>query len=151
MPTLSLTNTSSSRPFKATPVLSEGPGVVLGSMDEDWNMKISKNQGPEHRAQKSRALITKAPTKQTHNLWKQLPAPQLPFKRPQIPSIRDHKALHRGTLGGAGIWDDKIGVPDPQRMPGLLGSEGRAGLVLTSAFSAASRDRCNAYLAFLMS
>ena len=28
--------------------------------------------------------------------------PQLPFKRPQIPSNRDHKALNRGTLGGAG-------------------------------------------------
>ena len=28
--------------------------------------------------------------------------PQLPFKRPQIPSNRDHKALNRGTLGGLG-------------------------------------------------
>ena len=26
--------------------------------------------------------------------------PQLPFKRPQIPSNRDHEALTRGTLGG---------------------------------------------------
>ena len=29
--------------------------------------------------------------------------PQLPFKEPQIPSNRDHKALNRGTLGGLGI------------------------------------------------
>ena len=29
--------------------------------------------------------------------------PQLPFKRPQIPSNRDHKALNRGTLGGLGM------------------------------------------------
>ena len=28
--------------------------------------------------------------------------PQLPFKRPQIPSYRDHKALNRGTLGSQG-------------------------------------------------
>ena len=28
--------------------------------------------------------------------------PQLPFKTPQIPSNRDHKALNRGTLGGLG-------------------------------------------------
>ena len=28
--------------------------------------------------------------------------PQLPFKRPQIPSNRYHKALNRGTLGGLG-------------------------------------------------
>ena len=26
--------------------------------------------------------------------------PQLPFKRPHIPTKRDQKALHRGTLGG---------------------------------------------------
>ena len=34
--------------------------------------------------------------------------PQLLFKRPQIPSNRDHhKALNRGTLGGAGmeLWN----------------------------------------------
>ena len=30
--------------------------------------------------------------------------PQLPFKTPQIPSNRDHKALNRGTLGGLGIY-----------------------------------------------
>ena len=36
----------------------------------------------------------------------QLPAPpQLSFKRPQIPSNRDHMALNRATLGGLG--------PDP--------------------------------------
>ena len=29
--------------------------------------------------------------------------PQLPFKRPQIPSNRDHMALNGGTLGGLGI------------------------------------------------
>ena len=29
--------------------------------------------------------------------------PQLSFKRPHIPSNRDHKALNRGTLGGLGI------------------------------------------------
>ena len=28
--------------------------------------------------------------------------PQLPFKRPHIPTNRDHKALNRGTLGGLG-------------------------------------------------
>ena len=28
--------------------------------------------------------------------------PQVPFKAPQIPSNRDHQALKRGTLGGAG-------------------------------------------------
>ena len=28
--------------------------------------------------------------------------PQLPFERPQIPSHKDHQALNRGTLGGAG-------------------------------------------------
>ena len=28
--------------------------------------------------------------------------PQLPFKRPQIPSNRDHMALNRGTFGGLG-------------------------------------------------
>ena len=27
--------------------------------------------------------------------------PQVPFKTPQIPSNRDHKALNRGTLGGS--------------------------------------------------
>ena len=27
--------------------------------------------------------------------------PQLPFKRPQIPSYRDHKALNRATFGGS--------------------------------------------------
>ena len=32
-----------------------------------------------------------------------LPAPpQLPFKTPQIPSNRDHKALNRVTFGGLG-------------------------------------------------
>ena len=30
--------------------------------------------------------------------------PQLPFKIPQIPSNRDHKALNSGTLGGVGTW-----------------------------------------------
>ena len=30
--------------------------------------------------------------------------PQLPFKRPQIPSNRDHKGLNRGTLGGLGVY-----------------------------------------------
>ena len=30
--------------------------------------------------------------------------PQLPFKRPQIPSNRDHKALNRAALGGLGTW-----------------------------------------------
>ena len=29
--------------------------------------------------------------------------PQLPFKKPQIESNRDHKALNRGTLGGLGL------------------------------------------------
>ena len=29
--------------------------------------------------------------------------PQLPFKRPQIPANRDHKALSRGTSGGLGL------------------------------------------------
>ena len=29
--------------------------------------------------------------------------PQLPFKTPQIPSNRGHKAINRGTLGGLGI------------------------------------------------
>ena len=29
--------------------------------------------------------------------------PQLPFKKPQIESNRDHKALNRGTLGGLGM------------------------------------------------
>ena len=29
-------------------------------------------------------------------------SPQLPFKRPQIPSNRDHKALKKGTLGAVG-------------------------------------------------
>ena len=28
----------------------------------------------------------------------------LPFKEPQIPSNRDHKALNRGTGGGLGRW-----------------------------------------------
>ena len=31
--------------------------------------------------------------------------PQLPFKTPQIPSNRDHKALNRGTLVGLGSYD----------------------------------------------
>ena len=29
--------------------------------------------------------------------------PQLPLKRPQIPSNRDHRALNGGTFGGVGI------------------------------------------------
>ena len=29
--------------------------------------------------------------------------PELPFKRPQMPSNRDHMALNRATLGGLGI------------------------------------------------
>ena len=36
--------------------------------------------------------------------------PQLPFKRPQIPSNRDHKALNRGTLGGAGGKNARPGI-----------------------------------------
>ena len=28
---------------------------------------------------------------------------QLPFKEPQVPSNRDHKALNSGTVGGVGI------------------------------------------------
>ena len=32
-----------------------------------------------------------------------LSTPQLPFKTPQIPSSRDHKALDRGTLRGLGL------------------------------------------------
>ena len=32
--------------------------------------------------------------------------PQIPFKRPQIPSHGYHKALTRGTLGGVGADDD---------------------------------------------
>ena len=32
--------------------------------------------------------------------------PQLAFKRPQIPSNRDHKALNRGTLGDVGRDSD---------------------------------------------
>ena len=30
--------------------------------------------------------------------------PQLPFKRPPMPSNRDHKALNRATLGGLAIY-----------------------------------------------
>ena len=33
--------------------------------------------------------------------------PQLPFKTPQIPSNRDHKALNRATLGGLGTGPQK--------------------------------------------
>ena len=33
--------------------------------------------------------------------WTPKASPQLPFKRPQILSNRDHKALTRGTLAGA--------------------------------------------------
>ena len=39
--------------------------------------------------------------------------PQLPFKEPQIPSNRDHKALNRGTLGGLGIDFPLHGHLDP--------------------------------------
>ena len=46
--------------------------------------------------------------------------PQLPFKRPQIPSYRDHKALNRATLGGLGsslcfwvTWLSRYGFRDP--------------------------------------
>ena len=52
--------------------------------------------------------------------------PQLPFKRPQIPSNRDHKALNRGTLGGVGI--PRIGV--------LLGPEVRADFLVSSFLEA---------------
>ena len=33
-----------------------------------------------------------------------IPAAQLPFKEPQIPSSGDHKALNRGTLGDVAIY-----------------------------------------------
>ena len=32
--------------------------------------------------------------------------PQLPFKRPQIPSNRDYMALNRATVGGLGIYSN---------------------------------------------
>ena len=34
--------------------------------------------------------------------WLSTSTPQLPFKKPQIPSNRDYKAPNRGTLGGLG-------------------------------------------------
>ena len=34
--------------------------------------------------------------------------PQLPFKRLQIPPNKDHKALDRGTLGGLGIYIQRL-------------------------------------------
>ena len=40
--------------------------------------------------------------------------PQLPFKTPQIPSNRDHKALNRATLGGLGTAAGRVGVPQAQ-------------------------------------
>ena len=45
--------------------------------------------------------------------WRFQPAtPQLPFKRPQTPSDRDHKALNRDTLAGLGkIRGTCLGVP----------------------------------------
>ena len=44
------------------------------------------------------------PVKESHHGKTPSPTstPQLPFKTPQIPSNRDHKALDRGTLGGLG-------------------------------------------------
>ena len=65
-----------------------------------------------------------------------LPAstPQLPLRDPQIPSNRDHKALHRGTLGRLGNFGarsyESVVHADPGH-PALgdpLGS--RAGLEL---------------------
>ena len=40
----------------------------------------------------------------TNNSLMYSSTPQLPFKEPQIPSNRDHKALNRGTLGGLGLF-----------------------------------------------
>ena len=34
------------------------------------------------------------------DLWSRSSTPQLPFKEPQMPSHRDHKALNKGTFGG---------------------------------------------------
>ena len=43
--------------------------------------------------------------------------PQLPFKRPHIPTNRDHKALNRGTLG----WSRYIPELKPFGRSGSLG------------------------------
>ena len=45
--------------------------------------------------------------------------PQLPFKRPYIPSSGDRKALNRGTLGGLGLCygSDQNPVPFLNALP----------------------------------
>ena len=51
--------------------------------------------------------------------------PQLHFKRPQIPSNRDHKGLNRGTLGVLGLGGE-YAVPSFCNLPCL----GRSSFVL---------------------
>ena len=53
------------------------------------------------RAIMSRGDDTYMATRIPHHL--QPPSPQLPFKRLQMPSSADHKALGRGALEGAGF------------------------------------------------
>ena len=75
----------------------------------------------QHKPEQARALIRHSQTSPS--------TPQLPFKTPQIPSNRDHKALNRRTLGGLGhqtrsmVYKDVTRPPQP-KIPEFRGDLG---------------------------
>ena len=78
-----------------TKPLHEAPKSDLAPLLQPFSCK-SVCQAEEHQ------LNAKAGTKRNQQVSPPAP-PQQPFKTPQIPSTRDHKALNRGTFGGLGM------------------------------------------------
>ena len=70
--------------------------------------------------------------------------PQLPFKTPQTPSNRDHKALNRGTLRALGIYIYTYMYPDPvSELTQLRGASAAFLRAMTACTHRGPRDHMN--------
>ena len=67
---------------------------------------------PAHQTVFKAYICTPAQAVSRHHIPDTSSTPQLPSKKPQIESNRDHKALTRGTLGGSRLID----LRDPQNL-----------------------------------
>ena len=73
--------------------------MILGVMMDQW---------PLGSFSSCWAIIQRSVSVEVHIIiYRYTSTPQLPFKEPQIPSTRDHKAINRVTLGGLGIYRKK--------------------------------------------
>ena len=63
--------------------------------------------------------------------------PQLPHKRPHIPTNRDHKAINRGTLGGSRNWTYSNSTEHPNN--GRFKAHTKLGPAGCPVFKASSR------------